>query len=624
MTNTNTASNQASSGTGSGRRPTSVISPVLNFLGQSAMRLAGGSPVSEPEEIPPTTSTTRGVGSSKPSGPIRVKTNRNKPPDYLSGLFQSGQQTTTSGASEKRMPLYTNLPASAFLVWNNNSAAAAAGNSASKHMDHDTDGDVKAGESNTSPKQKKKLNLPTQWNAKDKNQSLDLAPNGLRITYTGPGQMDAHAAAVRTNYPIPPQCGLFYYEVTIISKGREGFIGIGLCAHNVQLNRLPGWEDHSWGYHGDDGHSFCCSGTGKPYGPCFTTGDVIGCIVNFMTKSISFTKNGALLGTAFPNALDNPKLEGNLYPSIGLRTPGEVVEANFGQNKFEFDIGLYFQEEKARIWHQVNSAPLPPLLPPMYSPTTPPTQQPSINHLILSYLIHHGFCETASAFSSSSISGDVSPVPDDEPFDEVDMRQRQRIRDAILTGSIPLATQLMDQYYPGILSQNRRLAFMLQSQKFVELMRGVGVESNPSEAVIAGEEGEDAMDVDGAGGEGEGHEGGAGDTEEERLRAVVAHGQDLNVTFGTVENEFVQRALVETYSLLAYPDPWTSPVSYLLDPVNRALVADAVNSAILVASSRPGIPAIESIYRQAAVVGWELLKSGGGAAAFVRAEECLV
>ena len=40
--------------------------------------------------------------------------------------------------------------------------------------------------------------------------------------------------------------------------------------------RLPGWDKHSYGYHGDDGHSFCSSGQGQKYGPTFTTGDVVG------------------------------------------------------------------------------------------------------------------------------------------------------------------------------------------------------------------------------------------------------------------------------------------------------------------------------------------------------------
>ena len=73
-------------------------------------------------------------------------------------------------------------------------------------------------------------------------------------------------------------------------------MGIGLSAQGVNMNRLPGWDKNSFGYHGDDGHSFCSSGSGQPYGPTFTTGDVIGCCVNMIDHSCFYTKNGVNLG----------------------------------------------------------------------------------------------------------------------------------------------------------------------------------------------------------------------------------------------------------------------------------------------------------------------------------------
>ncbi|KAL0622117.1 Ran-binding protein 10 [Plecturocebus cupreus] len=60
---------------------------------------------------------------------------------------------------------------------------------------------------------------------------------------------------------------------------------------------ITGWDKHSYGYHGDDGHSFCSSGTGQPYGPTFTTGDVIGCCVNLINGTCFYTKNGHSLET---------------------------------------------------------------------------------------------------------------------------------------------------------------------------------------------------------------------------------------------------------------------------------------------------------------------------------------
>lgn len=48
------------------------------------------------------------------------------------------------------------------------------------------------------------------------------------------------AAAVRADYPIPPQAGIYYFEVEIVSKGQKGYIGIGFSSRAVDLERLPG------------------------------------------------------------------------------------------------------------------------------------------------------------------------------------------------------------------------------------------------------------------------------------------------------------------------------------------------------------------------------------------------
>jgi hypothetical protein len=76
-------------------------------------------------------------------------------------------------------------------------------------------------------------------------------------------------------------------------------MGIGLSTSEVNLNRLPGWDKGSYGYHGDDGHSFCSSGSGIAYGPTFTTGDYVGCCVNFLENSCFYTRNGCNIGKIF-------------------------------------------------------------------------------------------------------------------------------------------------------------------------------------------------------------------------------------------------------------------------------------------------------------------------------------
>ena len=130
-------------------------------------------------------------------------------------------------------------------------------------------------------------------------------------------------------------------------------MGIGLSAQGVNMNRLPGWDKHSYGYHGDDGHSFCSSGSGQPYGPTFTTNDVIGCGVNLIDNTCFYTKNGHNLGTAFAD------LPSNLYPTVGLQTPGEIVDTNFGQSPFVYDIEDDMRELRARVASTILNYPIP-------------------------------------------------------------------------------------------------------------------------------------------------------------------------------------------------------------------------------------------------------------------------
>ncbi|RIB06496.1 hypothetical protein C2G38_2216924 [Gigaspora rosea] len=73
--------------------------------------------------------------------------------------------------------------------------------------------------------------------------------------------------------------------------------------------------NHRGGYHGDDGYSFCL-GSGERYDLLhheytagYTTGDIIGCYLNF--RSI-------------------------LYPCVGVRSQGESIEVNFGNENFKY------------------------------------------------------------------------------------------------------------------------------------------------------------------------------------------------------------------------------------------------------------------------------------------------
>ena len=72
--------------------------------------------------------------------------------------------------------------------------------------------------------------------------------NFLRVSYKGPGKNNhKDASSVRATHCIPASCGLYYYEVKIVSKGRDGYMGIGLSHVTWGINRLPGWDKGSYG-----------------------------------------------------------------------------------------------------------------------------------------------------------------------------------------------------------------------------------------------------------------------------------------------------------------------------------------------------------------------------------------
>ncbi|KAF7723012.1 hypothetical protein EC973_002428 [Apophysomyces ossiformis] len=322
------------------------------------------------------------------------------------------------------------------------------------------------------------LRLPTYWNHKDKDQHIEIGRNGLDLAYAGQGKDDSEAACVRANFPMRSQCGIYYFEMQVISRGDEGYIGIGFCTGVNDLDRLPGWDIGSWGYHGDDGQAFAGCGTGKGYGPCFTTGDVIGCGVNFADKTAFYTKNGVHLGTAFHSI----NTTAPLFPCIGLRSPGELVTVNFGQDAFMFDIAQYVKDQKTEKWKTFvdrQDAPQVDSVPKIES------DQMKLDQLILSYLVHHGYTGTAKAFlkdkkyvcdTSLSIA-DVKPAcfagKSSDITAENDMNQRQSIRAALLAGQVDRAMELTQTYFPGVLDEQGKgenIVFELKCRKFIEMI----------------------------------------------------------------------------------------------------------------------------------------------------------
>ncbi|CAL8277246.1 unnamed protein product [Lota lota] len=535
--------------------------------------------------------------------------------------------------------------------------------------------------------------------------------NNLRVHYKGHGKTPKDAASVRATHPIPAACGVYYFEVKIISKGRDGYMGIGLSAQGVNMNRLPGWDKHSYGYHGDDGHSFCSSGTGQPYGPTFTTGDVIGCCVNLINNTCFYTKNGHSLGIAFTD------LPPNLYPTVGLQTPGEVVDANFGQHPFVFDIEDYMREWRTKIQAQIDRFPIG---------EREGEWQSMIQKMVASYLVHHSYCATAEAFAKST---------DQAVHEELaSIKNRQKIQKLVLSGRMGEAIETTQQLYPNLLERNPDLLFMLKVRQFIEMVNGTDSEvrclggrspksqdsypgsprpfSSPSHkassstpyltgfdsnccngvttskshsssphthkpcppatspalpatdislngnrtqppissdvdmevdhfsngvsdsfsngflngsAKHAAEPLDCDADMEVESGQSKRQMCGGSQAAMERMihfgRELQSMSEHLRRECG--KNSANKKMLKDAFSLLAYSDPWTSPVGYQLDSIQREPVCSTLNSAILETHNLPKQPPLAQAVGQAAQCLSIMARSGSGSCAFATVDHYL-
>ncbi|WVQ94295.1 hypothetical protein IAU59_001374 [Kwoniella sp. CBS 9459] len=169
------------------------------------------------------------------------------------------------------------------------------------------------------------------------------------VTFVGcnPTNRDEDATALLTTTPAPLAAGVYYYEAEVLDKGVEGFMSVGWMKKGTNLRRLVGWDVGSWGWHGDDGRSFEGQGRGEPFSETWSTGDTVGCGIDFTTGRGFFTKNGKMMGHRFS------KMTAGLHPAIGLRSVGESIAVNFN-GPFMFDIDGYVRSIRDTLWREAN------------------------------------------------------------------------------------------------------------------------------------------------------------------------------------------------------------------------------------------------------------------------------
>jgi len=142
-------------------------------------------------------------------------------------------------------------------------------------------------------------------------------------------------------------------------------VAVGLATEAFRLHsRMPGWDNLSFGYHGDDGGIFHASGVMTArFGPTFGAGDTVGCGIDYVTRGIFFTLNGKFLGYGWKN-LKSDLLNHDLYPVVGIDT-NSPIRLNFGtspQRPFLYDLEEFHVNHERLIqpYYQFSSTAVTP------------------------------------------------------------------------------------------------------------------------------------------------------------------------------------------------------------------------------------------------------------------------
>lgn len=355
-----------------------------------------------------------------------------------------------------------------------------------------------------------------------------VGPDKLSLLYPNVNLHGHDVGIVKANFPAPLKRLLYYFEIYVKNAGAKGQIAIGFTTSAFKLRRQPGWEANSYGYHGDDGLLYRGHGKGETFGPTYTTGDTVGGGINYASQEFFFTKNGVLVGSVYKDVKDA------VFPTVAVHSQNEEVTVNFGKDPFMFDIKAYEAEQRAKQQMKIDNITI--------------TQDASYG-IVRSYLQHYGYEETLKLFDVADKST-MPPIPlvSENGFNEDEsmyaLAQRKVLRQLIKSGKIDDTFITLRNWYPQMVQDDTSIiCFLLHCQKYIELVRDGKLE----EAVVYG-------------------------------RSVFDKFKKLSACDDLVK---------DCAALLAYENPSTSSVGYLLGESQRELVADAVNAFVL--STNPNV-----------------------------------
>lgn len=170
----------------------------------------------------------------------------------------------------------------------------------------------------------------TQWNSADKSAVAVLNAGNLVIT---------NSSAVAANCSARTNTGIFaksgYFEIKLTAAATFIYIGIAQISSNFITNNLPiGSDNISYAYR-SDGTSWT-NNVSTAFGSAAAVGDVIGVNYNALAGTLSFYKNGVLMGAGPAySGIDTTK---TWYPAITLVNANDSAIADFGTSAFAFTV----------------------------------------------------------------------------------------------------------------------------------------------------------------------------------------------------------------------------------------------------------------------------------------------
>uniref|UniRef100_A0A0D6R721 CTLH domain-containing protein n=2 Tax=Araucaria cunninghamii TaxID=56994 RepID=A0A0D6R721_ARACU len=174
-----------------------------------------------------------------------------------------------------------------------------------------------------------------------------------------------------------------------------------------------------------------------------------------------------------------------------------------------------------------------------------------VRNIVLSYLMHNCFKESAETFISCTGMKQPANYP-------VDIDKRKPIYNFALEGNALKAIELTNQLAPDLLQKNKDLHFDLLGLHYIELVRM------------------------------------------RKCTEALEFAQHELTPFGK-QDKYVEK-LEDCMTLLAYEEPEKSPMFSLLSMEYRQNVADSLNRAILEHANLPSYSSMERLIQQTTVV----------------------